>query len=65
MTLLAPSISKASVTDLREQFASLVSDLPAPTDPLGKLPESPTHPRKRETLHLNSSLKNTTIKTPT
>ena len=57
MTLLVPPNSKGNLTDLRELFASLVSDPPASKDQFGKLPDGPLHPRKRVTLHLNESVK--------
>jgi len=60
MTLLTPINSRAVFGDLRQQFATLLSDASVSPNERGKLPESQTPVRKRGTLHLNESTRKAT-----
>ena len=60
MTLLTPIDGRTVFDDLRQQFATLLSDASVSPDELGKLPESHTPVRKHGTLHLNESTRKAT-----
>jgi hypothetical protein len=64
MTLFTPPNGKVGFAQLRDQFTSMVSDSPVPTDHIAKLPETSALLQKRTTLHLKKSGKQNTQQAP-
>jgi hypothetical protein len=57
-------VDTAGLTDLRQQFDSLVRGATVPNNEIGQLPGSQPQPRKSGTLHLNDSRKNPVARAP-